>query len=740
MSKKIISILLVVSIMLTNCFTIFANTDTATIINVDGTVNVQRSGSSKVFNAFENMTVTNGDKILTGTDGSATIVVNEKNSIGLGKNTSITLNNINNAEDDIQTSYTLNYGSASNEVNTKGLDFFDYKVNTTNTVMGVRGTVFDVAKKLNENGNEAVQLITIEGKVAVDETKYDESGNTTLEETAAVTAEQTISFSVDGSDNGEVVALDLTKLDADQLRWLKENEEFLSEENQEKISVSLENAEKIETEKVNLIEKAVEKNSSNKASSNAYEIIEKVQEKVAGIDTPNKTEEKVVNDENSEGSSNKNDNSNSNTTEKEEPNIELPTEPVEPITPVVPVEPITPVEPVPVPVPVPDEPTTPVVPVEPITPVIPVTPEIPNIPIEEVEDDEDDNENETIEATNPIFELDPEDSIRPIDEENPEFYIGNTQELKDLNTYLLNNRTYDTIKIVLENDINFENNVWTPVSVHNLKFDGNNKTISNVKINRKGSNENVGLFDELKESIVFDLILKGFDVAYDPTSNFTGILAGKVEDSYINNVVVCSSNVAGKRAGGLSGLIKNTTLKNVDIHDIFVTGYNGAGGIAAEIEGNVSGVHVYKSSIVATSGNAGGVAGSISGNVSASFANNVTLTTDKINDLLNSNSDSENENAVLVANTSVLSNSGYAGGIAGVITGNLSGIFIGNTVVTSNVRANEITLGYHYESNASVIFKNVTIFGIADRDATTKNKTNDENITSGSSIKLEIKE
>ncbi len=258
MVKKLLCMVLVLSLVLSNVVLVHGTTATAKITDVNGVVRVKRAGSSKEFSAFENMTINEGDKIRTGTAGTVSIIVNNENIVGLGKNTSLTIVSLNDVASEPSSSYTLHYGSVTNDVNVKGFAKDSYKVNTTNTVMGVRGTVFEVAKKIGEDGNESVSLVTIDGEVVVSNRSIKEDGTNQVSEVGSVTASQQIIFSNQDENSGEVVVLDITKLDAETLRWLQANEEYLTAEQVESVRSTLVVAEQREQEKITKLDTALE--------------------------------------------------------------------------------------------------------------------------------------------------------------------------------------------------------------------------------------------------------------------------------------------------------------------------------------------------------------------------------------------------------------------------------------------------------------------------------------------------
>ncbi len=271
MNKKIITLFIIYFVVFTQ--NIFANNVNAKVTKINGTVTVQRKGSSKTFSPFENMTISVGDTIVTNYDGAVEIALNEKNTVVLNKNSSMTLSTLSNIDDSPKSAYVLNYGSATNDVKEKGIKNNGYKVNTTNTVMGVRGTVFEVSRTVLESGKEEITLITADGEVSFNNRDYVSDKSNELVEKASVKVEEMIVVSDEKENSQQVQSLDVQNLKAEQLRWLKDNEQYLSESTLEEVVINIEEAEKAENEKVTNLE-----NNLNEIKENEkIEIVEKEQ-------------------------------------------------------------------------------------------------------------------------------------------------------------------------------------------------------------------------------------------------------------------------------------------------------------------------------------------------------------------------------------------------------------------------------------------------------------------------------
>ena len=103
---------------------------------------------------------------------------------------------------------------------------------------------------------------------------------------------------------------------------------------------------------------------------------------------------------------------------------------------------------------------------------------------------------------------------------------------------------------------------WTPIGYNNDNpfsgnFDGNNKTISNLQINREGGDW-LGLFGQFVSATVKDLTLDGSKIyGKDTSGGFIGNMAvnSKAENCHVKNVdlVFTAYNVGGFTGGVLTG-------------------------------------------------------------------------------------------------------------------------------------------------------------------------------------------
>lgn len=168
--------------------------------------------------------------------------------------------------------------------------------------------------------------------------------------------------------------------------------------------------------------------------------------------------------------------------------------------------------------------------------------------------------------------------------------------------------------VTLKADIDLNSKPWNPIAFTGTGFDGNNKTIKNLKIaaqpaNNAGANAtNAGFFSSINPGgavTIKNLTFNGVTISTGANNkgkitNNIGILAGNINASaavIITNVKVVSSKIGNgattknENIGGLVGLISGT--KTVTIQgtsktkkgsvDVEITGYANMGGLVGAV-------------------------------------------------------------------------------------------------------------------------------------------------------------
>ena len=157
------------------------------------------------------------------------------------------------------------------------------------------------------------------------------------------------------------------------------------------------------------------------------------------------------------------------------------------------------------------------------------------------------------------------------------------------------NNAYTGATVALGNDLNLNNEVWTPMGTEEHPFNGtingNDKVISNLT-------SDSGLFGVLSSATVNKVKIKDFTISGQKA---VGAVAAKAISSTISSCEIANGTVEsklseghttfdelwgeGSQAGAVVGLASNSfTAQNNNIHDVTVTGYYGLGGIAGRID------------------------------------------------------------------------------------------------------------------------------------------------------------
>jgi hypothetical protein len=122
-----------------------AQTAAGSFASVSGQVQIQRTGGATI-GAAGGVGVNVGDRIVTGPNGHAVILLNDQSRLELGPASSITLDQFTISGGTTATHVSLFSGVLRSLVNAgSGGQHADYQVHTPNAVAAVRGTKFDTA-------------------------------------------------------------------------------------------------------------------------------------------------------------------------------------------------------------------------------------------------------------------------------------------------------------------------------------------------------------------------------------------------------------------------------------------------------------------------------------------------------------------------------------------------------------------------------------------------------------------
>lgn len=132
------------------------------VFEVDGTASVTRGDIGNI-EPYDNMVLQNGD-IVKLEEGLMTLQADEDKFIHLEDGTELVLNATGNSQNS-KTTIELKSGAITNDIQNKLSEESTYEVNTPNSTMSVRGTMFRVVV-YEQNGIKYTKISVFEGGVA----------------------------------------------------------------------------------------------------------------------------------------------------------------------------------------------------------------------------------------------------------------------------------------------------------------------------------------------------------------------------------------------------------------------------------------------------------------------------------------------------------------------------------------------------------------------------------------------
>ena len=180
-------------------------------------------------------------------------------------------------------------------------------------------------------------------------------------------------------------------------------------------------------------------------------------------------------------------------------------------------------------------------------------------------------------------------------------------------------------KYVLLNSIDFTNVVapaWSPINF----FDGLTKVPFSGVLDGAGFSidallyttidndqyyDYYGMFDELDGAAIRNLNIAGFNF-YKDNANYMGLLAGRAIHSTFENINLTNNRLSatGDYIGGIAGFLYNSSVSQIDINLLIISGHFYLGGIAGEsILSVFSNIITNDVSIDGRYGNHGGISG-----------------------------------------------------------------------------------------------------------------------------------
>lgn len=168
-------------------------------INGNATITRERVGEME---AYENLMLQSGDAVAVASDSSLRLKLDDDKYLLAEQDTR--MNIVAEGDDENAKTYIdLQQGSVTSEIQNKLKSGASYEVNTPNSIMAVRGTIFRVEVELKENGESDTKLTVFQGTVGVrqvlpdgtvsdEEVKVEAGNELTVEgvQTAAETLEE----------------------------------------------------------------------------------------------------------------------------------------------------------------------------------------------------------------------------------------------------------------------------------------------------------------------------------------------------------------------------------------------------------------------------------------------------------------------------------------------------------------------------------------------------------------------
>lgn len=147
------------------------------IYQLEGRAEIQREGTGTI-TAATNLYLESGDRVSLGQDSSMRLKLDDDKYVMVEENSVLSIR-AEGSDKDSKTSICLEQGAVTNEIENKLTGESTYEVNSPNSIMAVRGTIFRAEGYVDETGNNQTRISTFHGTVAFrpiapDGTKQDE--------------------------------------------------------------------------------------------------------------------------------------------------------------------------------------------------------------------------------------------------------------------------------------------------------------------------------------------------------------------------------------------------------------------------------------------------------------------------------------------------------------------------------------------------------------------------------------
>ena len=245
--------------------------------------------------------------------------------------------------------------------------------------------------------------------------------------------------------------------------------------------------------------------------------------------------------------------------------------------------------------------------------------------------------------------------------ENP-YLIETAEQLNKVRNYLDKHfKQIDNIDLIA-----FDN--WEPIGDEDNPFsgslDGNNKIITNLKINKTDENY-LGLFNRIsEESMIFNLGLQDVNIS---GNGYIGGITGRNYGEIVNSYVTGDIEVSGDYVGGITGRNDGNIISSYYIGNIIgnenhsiggITGFNSGEIINSYTEGSVESYRYY----------VGGLVGINNNIISNSYSHSKVVAIDSVGGLVGRNAgkiDKSFSTGLVEQKSSENYHSGRAGGLVG---------------------------------------------------------------------------
>lgn len=192
------------------------------IYELEGSAEIEREGSG-VVNAVENLYLEAQDRVKVAADSAMRLKLDDDKYMLAEENTVFAIRAKGSAKDS-ETTIELEQGGFTSEIQNPLSKDSQYEVETPNSVMAVRGTIFRVEVQYDQDGKPLVKVTTFEGKVSSQRLLAD---GTYGDELSIESGSEVVIYSdSDGTKYlGEPTKTDYHNLPPDVLTWLHDQME-----------------------------------------------------------------------------------------------------------------------------------------------------------------------------------------------------------------------------------------------------------------------------------------------------------------------------------------------------------------------------------------------------------------------------------------------------------------------------------------------------------------------------------